>query len=233
MAICRGWYGLISWVVSVVGGTRSGLYIAAMTSMGTEYDGHRQQILSAAQRCFIRNGMHGTSAEDISREAGLPEATIDAYFKDRDDLVGGIAENILRLLSGFFADIRATETIPPLDEVIERFADTLIAASGNDGAGRLAPVYWASAMYSEKMAERARAIIRAGRSGWVEIVERERAAGNLAPDTDPQVVAATLACLLPGVLLQRVLFDDVDPETFRRGMQGLLGSAGRPSTSNP
>jgi AcrR family transcriptional regulator len=196
-----------------------------MTPANTEYDGDRERILSAAQRCFVRNGMHGTSMADVSREAGVPEETVDSHFKDRDDLVAGIAEHILQLISGFFAEIRAEKTIPPLDEVVERFANTVITVSALDGPGRLAPVYWASAMYSEPMAERARAIIQAGRSGWVEIAERELAAGNLAAGSDPQAVGHTLVSLLPGVLLQRVLFEDVDAESFRRGVRSLLGAS--------
>ena len=193
-----------------------------MAPVNTEYDGDRERILSAAQRCFVRNGMHGTSMEDVAREAGLPEETINGHFKDKDGLVGGIADHILQLISGFFAEIRAEKTIPPLDEVIERFASTVITVSEQDGPGRLAPVYWASAMYSEPMAERARAIIRAGRTGWIEIAERERAAGHLSVDSDPWAVGNTLVSLLPGILLQRVLFDDVDAELFRRGVRSLL-----------
>ncbi|MGH3388480.1 MAG: TetR/AcrR family transcriptional regulator [Actinomadura sp.] len=196
-----------------------------MAPVNSEYEGDRERILGAAQRCFVRNGMHGTSMEDVSREAGLPEETVNTYFNDRDELVAGIAEQILRLMSGFFAEIRDEETIPPLDDVIERFADTVITVS--KGPGRLAPVYWASAMYSEPMAERARAIIQAGRSGWVEIAERELAAGNLAPEADPQAIGNTLVSLLPGILLQRVLFDDVDAEVFRSGVRSLLGAGAK------
>lgn len=194
-----------------------------MAPVNTEYDGDRERILSAAQRCFVRNGMHGTSMEDVAREAGLPEETINVHFKDRDELVAGIAGQVLRLMSGFFAEIRGEETVPPLDEVIERFADTVITVS--KGPGHLVPIYWASALYNEPMAERARALIQAGRAGWVEIAERELAAGNLAPDADPQAVGSTLVSLLPGILLQRVLFDDIDAEIFRSGIRSLLGAS--------
>jgi AcrR family transcriptional regulator len=195
-----------------------------MSSVSTEYLEHtRQQILGAAQRCFVRNGLHGTSMEDVAREAGLTEEDVSRYFESRDDLVKGIAENILQLISGFFAEIRQEEPIPPLDEVIERFARTVIDFSGSDGPGRLTPIYWASALYNEEMAERARAPIAKSRAGWVEIVERERAAGNLAPDIDAQAMGTTLVCMVPGILLQHILFGDVDAEVFRRGIRGLLG----------
>ncbi|MQA95191.1 MAG: TetR family transcriptional regulator [Streptosporangiales bacterium] len=196
-----------------------------MPTASTEHPvDRRQQILDAAQRCFMRNGLHGTSMADVAREAGLPEPDVDRYFTDRDDLVRGIAENILELVTDFFEGVLKEEPIPPLGEVVERFADTVIAISDADGPGRLAPIYWASALYNEQMADRARAPIHRGRAGWTEIVERERAAGRVPAGADPGAVGSLLVCLLPGIVLQRVLFGDVDPETFRRGVRDLLRS---------
>jgi TetR/AcrR family transcriptional regulator, transcriptional repressor of aconitase len=197
-----------------------------MSSVSAEYlERDRQQILGAAQRCFVRNGLHGTSMEDVSRESGLSADVVARYFESRDDLVHGIAENILQLISGFFEEIRQEDPIPPLDEVVERFARTIVAASGSDGPGRLTPIYWASALYNQDMAKRAQAPIEQSRAGWVEIAERERAAGRLASDADPQAVGTTLVCLVPGILLQHILFDDVDAADFRRGIRGLLDSS--------
>jgi AcrR family transcriptional regulator len=187
----------------------------------------RQQILGAAQRCFVRNGLHGTSMADVARESGLPEEDVACYFASRDDLVKGIAESILRLIAGFFEEIRREEPIPPLDEVVERFARAVIACSGPAGPGRLAPIYWASAMYSRDMAERAKAPIEESRAGWVEIAERERAAGHLAPDIDPKAIGTMLVSLVPGILLQHILFGDVDAEIFSRGIRDLLVSSRR------
>src|SRR6266545_758639 len=128
-----------------------------MSTVSAEHlESHRQQILDAAQRCFVRNGLHGTSMEDVATESGLPEDAVSRHFETRDDLVQGIAANILRLISDFFGEIRQQDPIPPLDEIIERFANTVIAFSGLDGPGRLTPIYWASALYNEQMAERAR-----------------------------------------------------------------------------
>lgn len=195
-----------------------------------EYDdARRQRILEAAQRCFIRTGLHGTSMADIARESGLPEDVVEHHFATRDELVEGIAGNILRLVSGYFEEILAADPLPPLDEVIERFADTVMAFSGADGPGHLAPIFWASALYNEQMAERARAPITRARNGWIEIVERQRAAGALPPDADPRAVSAVLVCLLPGILLQRVLFDDIDPATLSSGARSLLGAVARTS----
>jgi TetR/AcrR family transcriptional regulator, transcriptional repressor of aconitase len=194
-----------------------------MSTASTEHlESHRQQILDAAQRCFVRNGLHGTSMEDVAAESRLPADTVSRHFETRDDLVGGIAANILRLISDFFDEIRREDPVPPLDEIVERFAKAVLELSGLDGPGRLAPIYWASALYNTQMAERARPPIEQCRSGWVEIAERERVAGRLAADADPNAVGAMLACLMPGILLQHILLNDVDVATFHRGVLGLL-----------
>lgn len=184
----------------------------------------RQQIIDAAQRCFTRNGLHGTSMADVAREAGLSEPDVTRFFADRDDLVRGIAENILGLVTAFFADVADEAEAPPLGELIERFSGTVIDITGVGGPGRLAPIYWASALYNEQMADRARGPIRRGRDGWTAIVEREVAAGRMPASTDARAVGVLLACLLPGIVLQRVLLDDVEPGTFSRGVRDLLGA---------
>lgn len=184
----------------------------------------RQRILEAAQRCFLRTGVHGTSMADVSRESGLAEHLITRHFGSRDDLVEGISANILRMICDFFEEIGWEYPIPPLDEVVERFAYTVIAMSEPGSQGRLTPIYWASALYSEEAAGQARAVIERIRSGWIGIAERERVAGLLPSHIDPEAVGATLVCLFPGILLQQVLFGDADPAAFRRGAMNLLGT---------
>lgn len=181
----------------------------------------RQQILDAAQRCFTRNGLHGTSMSDVAAEAGMSEPDVVRFFADRDALVQGIAENILGIVTTFFEEVAAAGEVPSLEDLIERFADTVIAATGTGGPGRLAPIYWASALYNAEMAGRARAPMLRGRDGWVAIVDRMRTAGRVPAETDSHAVGALLVCLLPGIVLQRVLLDDVEPGTFARGVRDL------------
>ena len=52
-----------------------------------------------------------------------------------------------------------------------------------------------------------------------------RDAGRLPADADPQAMGATLVCLLPGFVLQRLLLGDVDAGTLRAGIHALLGAS--------
>ena len=55
------------------------------------YD-RRDEILAAAQRCFVRSGFHGASMQDICAEAAMSPGNLYRYFPSKEALVAGIAE---------------------------------------------------------------------------------------------------------------------------------------------
>jgi AcrR family transcriptional regulator len=52
----------------------------------------RDEILSAAQRCFVRSGFHRTSMQEICAEAGMSPGNLYRYFRSKEALIAGIAE---------------------------------------------------------------------------------------------------------------------------------------------
>src|ERR1041384_332259 len=52
----------------------------------------RAEILAAAQRCFVRDGFHGASMQDICHEAGMSPGNLYRYFPSKEALIAGIAE---------------------------------------------------------------------------------------------------------------------------------------------
>lgn len=47
----------------------------------------RLDILEAAVRAFARTGLHGTTMQDIAREAGYTAASLYTYFKSKQEIV--------------------------------------------------------------------------------------------------------------------------------------------------
>lgn len=62
----------------------------------------REQILSAARRCFIENGYHPTRMDDIARAAGLSKGGVYFHFKSKQEvfesLVGEEFDESMRFL---------------------------------------------------------------------------------------------------------------------------------------
>jgi AcrR family transcriptional regulator len=52
----------------------------------------RDEILDAAQRCFVRSGFHQTSMQEICAEAGMSAGNLYRYFPSKETLIAGIAE---------------------------------------------------------------------------------------------------------------------------------------------
>ena len=52
----------------------------------------RDEILNAAQRCFVRSGFHQTSMQEICAEAGMSAGNLYRYFPSKEAIIAGIAE---------------------------------------------------------------------------------------------------------------------------------------------
>src|SRR5436309_12566825 len=52
----------------------------------------RDEILSAAQRCFVRSGFHQASMQEICAEAGVSPGNLYRYFPSKEAIIAGIAE---------------------------------------------------------------------------------------------------------------------------------------------
>src|SRR5512140_961015 len=52
----------------------------------------RDDILEAAERCFVRSGFHQTSMQDICAEAGMSAGNLYRYFPSKEAIIAGICE---------------------------------------------------------------------------------------------------------------------------------------------
>ncbi|GAA2608829.1 TetR/AcrR family transcriptional regulator [Actinomadura fulvescens] len=184
----------------------------------------RQQILDAAQSCFARKGFHETSLQEIFRESGLSAGAVYRYFRSKDELIGAIAARSQPLVAALLEEILDADELPPLDEIVARFATGVTGRMGPSGAVRIAPQGWALATYNRPIHLAISELLDNTRSWWVRVAERLRDDGRLPPDADPYAVAVVLTSIIPGFILQRLVLGDVDAETLRAGIRILLSS---------
>ena len=67
----------------------------------------RDEILEAAQRCFVRSGFHQTSMQEICAEAGMSAGNLYRYFPSKEAIIAGIAERDRAEVAQDFARARA------------------------------------------------------------------------------------------------------------------------------
>jgi AcrR family transcriptional regulator len=63
-------------------------------------DARRRQILDAARRCFVRNGFHATSMQDVLAEANLSAGAVYRYFRGKDEIIAAIAGEVVAEVAG-------------------------------------------------------------------------------------------------------------------------------------
>jgi len=182
----------------------------------------RQQILDAARRCFLREGFHNTSMQDVIAEAGLSVGAVYRYFKSKNELITSIAESVLDEASALFESLSRHE--PPLSpvEAVGRALDFVDRETGPDGVLRIALQVWAEAMRDPVLATFVAGVYTQMRGHFVYLATRARDAGTLPPDTNVEAVGAVLFGTVPGYALQRILSNGPDKETYLAGLRTLV-----------
>ncbi len=178
-------------------------------------EARRRQILDAARRCFVANGFHNTSMQDILRESGLSAGAVYRYFPGKEDIIGAIAEEAIAAIRAAF---EATPEDLPVGEILDRVLVAVDARAEIDGTGRLALQVWAEAVRSDRLRTRLAAAIRDARA-----VLADRIRPQLGPDGDAEAVAAFVTSQLPGYIQAKVIVGHIDPASYRRGLDGLAG----------
>jgi AcrR family transcriptional regulator len=182
----------------------------------------REQILDAARACFLRNGFHQTSMQDVIREANLSVGAVYRYFPSKTDLITAIAEQVIEQIAMVFDQILAEEPPPPLVTALERAVDLVTLNSGPDGVLPLALQIWGEATTDPALASFVDKVYRRIREILVTLARRAIERGDLPPGTDPYEIGVVLFALMPGYALQRILTGGPEPDVFKAGLRALL-----------
>jgi AcrR family transcriptional regulator len=186
-------------------------------------DARRRQILDAARRCFIRNGFHATSMQDVLAEAGLSAGAVYRYFKGKDDIIAAIAGEALAEVATRFEAHDGAEEPPGLDDIV----DLVLQAEkppleGSPESARLLVQIWAEALRSPALASQLTGVLAATRGVIGRLVTRHQEHGLLSPGVPADQVADVLIAFVDGFMVQRAVHGHADPVAFRNGLRALM-----------
>src|SRR3954451_11080724 len=81
------------------------LVSAPATSRSSMLGDRRRKILDAAEACFVRNGFHRTTMNDVAAEAGMSAGNLYRYFASKEAIVTGLAERDREMVTADFAKL--------------------------------------------------------------------------------------------------------------------------------
>ena len=191
----------------------------------------RRRIMSAAARCFCRNGYHRTTIEDVCKEASLSKGALYTYFASKEELLTAA------LQESFAATMERAQTAAAAGrnalEKLDRVADAIVEGLETGGiTGTESPQLfleiWAEASKNRTL----NALYAQSYDRWrvflAALLREGVAQGIFKPDIDPDAVVTILLATFDGLNLhQGVTRRKVDwrhvVQTLRRGLtEGIV-----------
>ncbi|MGH8889074.1 MAG: TetR/AcrR family transcriptional regulator [Acidothermaceae bacterium] len=169
-------------------------------------DARRAQILGAARRCFLRNGFHETSMQDLFAEAGLSSGAVYLYFASKEDVILAIAEENMRDVVAVIHELVTSRLQDGLGAALAEVLDVVQTKHTNDQLGGIAVLVWSEALRNPTVAKRLDESLQEMRTDLADVVRAHQTHGSTARDASPEALAALSMSIISGYLLQLTLF---------------------------
>ena len=192
-----------------------------------EIENRRQEIIVAASACFLRNGFHQTTTDEICHEAAITPGGLYHYFGSKEEIISAVIEDTTRAT---VADLTSTaEASGDVRSAIQALTSLFFEWARNpelDNITRLNVEIWAETLRNEKLAEITRGS-RSMRRQWLEsLIRTAKSEGVYAEQVDPRGLADLIMAIFDGLRLGRLLWkDDFDVDGALQSL--LLMQTGR------
>ncbi|TYB67666.1 TetR family transcriptional regulator [Nonomuraea sp. PA05] len=171
-----------------------------------DHDERRREVLSAASRVIVRDGIDAATTRAIAKEAGYSNGVLAHYFADKDEiLLSALRSSHRRIRDRLTGKVAGLTGLAALREVL---LDNLPLDDERAGETRLEVSFWSRSLAAERLAEVQRAEAGELRAAVRELLGQAREAGELAMDDDLDDVAERLLALMDGLSLRLLLYPD-------------------------
>jgi AcrR family transcriptional regulator len=197
-----------------------------------EVEQRRREIIEAARVCFLRNGFHQTTTDEICREAAITPGGLYHYFGSKEEIISAVIEDAAHTT---VQDLRATaEASGDVRTAVQALASLFfqwIRDPQLDNVTRLDMEIWAETLRNEKLAEITRGS-RALRRQWLEsLIRGAIQEGVYTKEVDPRGLANLIMSIFDGLRLGRLLWrDDFDVEGALKAL--VVMTTGRLTNGN-
>ena len=168
-------------------------------------DDQRGEILAAARRCFLRDGFHRTSMQDVFAEAGKSAGAVYRYFPKKDDMIVAVAAQNLDDVTGVLRTALARGSGEHgVGEVMAELLEAVTDLHRDRELASMAVLVWSEAQRNPELAERL-AAASAEMSAEVAGLVRSRQEAGTWTGAPAEALAQAIVALLPGFLFNLAL----------------------------
>jgi AcrR family transcriptional regulator len=179
-----------------------------------KHEEKRRDILSAAERCFVRDGLQGASIASICAEAGISPGHLYHYFSSKDSIISAMIETRLDAAAARFA--RLAEGA---DVLAALCAEVKVTRSGQPA---LLLEALAEAHRSSSMAKAIQDHTTGVHALLAELLEKGQAAGSIDPSLDRNMAASLLISVIDGSKTLSLRNPALHAEEATKALQTLI-----------
>lgn len=169
----------------------------------------REHILDAAERCFAAAGFHGTSMQDICREAGVSAGAIYVYFNSKEELIGGIAD---RDRAKFAHQLKEVAEAPDLLSALAKLGEHYAVVEPHYKRVLFVEI-GAEATRNAAVGATFRSVDDFCLHQLEELLRKAAAEGRIAPTVDPLTLARIISLIGDGLFWRRAIDPFFDATT--------------------
>jgi AcrR family transcriptional regulator len=187
----------------------------------------RAEILQAAARAFVRDGLRGTSIATICREAGISPGHLYYYFPSKEALIEAMAEADLAAIRGY------AQNLCTLDDLLDAaVASSEFMSLPYDEPGKLLEGALAFDLHAEATRNpRIHAIMDRHYRGisalFGERLAAAQKAGGVSSSHDPVKLARLVGAVREGLLVMSAIGPDMVDAEMRATARRMLETAAR------
>jgi AcrR family transcriptional regulator len=179
-----------------------------MPKVTQEYmEARRKQILDAARRCFLRDGFHSTSMQDLFAESGLSAGAVYRHFTSKNEMITAIVEENVRDVLAMVHGVAKHRPSSSVGALMADVLDIVKAKTAEQDIAGLSVLAWSESLRNPSLARQFDDLLAQMRSALTEVIREQQQSGTLTREVSPEVIAAALICTLPGYILQLAMGD--------------------------
>jgi AcrR family transcriptional regulator len=195
-------------------------------------EARRRQILSAALRCFARQGFHRATMQDIFRESDLSPGAVYSYFKGKDELMSAIIAEVMSFVGE--AAVLITEPLPEgrlrrpgeaLAEIIDRYQDFELGTVVE--RARIFPHLVGEQQRNPQLNAAVRTALDTLRGVFETLARAAQERGELDAAVDPEAFSRLPISLMQGLLVQVGIYgEELDIDAYARAAAEVIDRSG-------
>ncbi|WP_157251267.1 TetR/AcrR family transcriptional regulator [Nonomuraea typhae] len=169
-----------------------------------DHDERRRDVLTAASKVIVRDGIDAATTRAIAKEAGLSNGVLSHYFSDKEEiLLSALRASHRRIRERLTSKVTGLTGVAALREIL---LDNLPLDDERNQETRLEVSFWSRSLASEDLAEVQRAEVGELREAVHDLLEQARAAGEVRADADLDDAAEHLLALVDGLSVHLLLY---------------------------